>query len=192
LIMKQNEKEISSIKEISHELGADLLILKTLNPRQLDPYGLNRNAVDAHSQTLLPEAQEYHRFPSLGMNLASKVKQKHPCKSLWNHITIDWSGVVLPCNYDPQEQFALGNLTQKGVRAIWNDISYRRFRRQFRKDWQAISLCRNCSLFWMGEEGHINLCQEAIPLGMKEHRSPFAVKEEVSSVKQGTPGGGRL
>jgi pyruvate-formate lyase-activating enzyme len=73
LVTKHNEREISPLKEMARELGVDLLVLKTINPYLLDPYGQKGEQASNSSKALLPENPVYRRFPARGDE--STIKQ---------------------------------------------------------------------------------------------------------------------
>ena len=149
IVMKHNEHEIPALKELAKSLGVDALTLKTLNPVNQDPYSENPSEERIDNE-FLPEDHHYHRFKydSTGQNVI-RVKW-NPCKQLWNNPVIHWGGAVCRCTYDPKEKYILGNLKHDTFKNIWYGPSYRGLRRQFRRDWEKLPLCRECSYAYEG------------------------------------------
>jgi radical SAM protein with 4Fe4S-binding SPASM domain len=149
IVMKHNEHEIPMLKRLAKSLGVNALTLKTLNPVNQDPYSENPSEERIDNE-FLPEDHHYHRFKydSTGQNVI-RVKS-NPCKQIWNNPTIHWSGAVCRCTYDPKEKYILGNLKDDTFKNIWYGLSYRGLRRQFRRDWEELPLCRECSYAYEG------------------------------------------
>jgi radical SAM protein with 4Fe4S-binding SPASM domain len=149
IVMKHNEHEIPALKELAKSLGVDALTLKTLNPVSLDPYSENPSETRIHNE-FLPEDHHYRRFryDSTGQNVIRV--QRNSCKQLWNNPVIHWNGTVCSCAYDPKEKYVLGHLYDQPFKDIWYGAPYRRLRRKFRKDWNQLSLCGECSYAYEG------------------------------------------
>jgi len=56
-----------------------------------------------------------------------------------------WDGRVVPCCYDFNARYVLGNALKTSIEQVWNSQGYRRFRNSHRrKDFRAIPMCLNC------------------------------------------------
>jgi radical SAM protein with 4Fe4S-binding SPASM domain len=164
IVMRHNEHEIPQLKELARSLGVDALTLKTLNPCLQDPYAAEEEA--GKQEDFLPRNRQFRRFKEDGMH--SRVRRtRNPCKHPWYHPDIHWNGVVCSCTFDPREKFPLGDLREKSFREIWADEPYRRLRRQFRADWNQVSLCRECGYAYEGGDCSRETIAEAVffPLG---------------------------
>ncbi len=51
---------------------------------------------------------------------------------------------------DYDEKYAFGNLKTETFKDIWPKASYRHMRNQFRKDWEKINFCHECSYAYKG------------------------------------------
>ena len=149
IVMRENEHEIPRLKDLALSLGVDALTLKTLNPCNLDPY--ERNPQEIREQNpFLPRNPAYRRFkvdPSTG-HVVRLIK--NPCKQLWNNPVIHWNGTVCSCTYDVKDKFVLGDLSKQGFRDIWFGAPYGRMRRRFRREWEKMPLCSECSYAYLG------------------------------------------
>ena len=150
IVMGHNEHEIPHLKELAKSLGVDVLTLKTLNYRLQDPYFEGALGPHEGEHEFLPKSQRYRRFKCDSTGLESVRLLRNPCKQLWCNPTIHWSGSVVPCTFDPQDKYVLGDLRKDSLRNIWSGAAYRQMRRRFRTDWEEISLCAECSYAYRG------------------------------------------
>ncbi|MEO0585017.1 MAG: SPASM domain-containing protein, partial [Bacteroidota bacterium] len=67
------------------------------------------------------------------------------CWKLWQGAEITWDGKVLPCCFDKDAEFEMGNVGETDFRSIWESPSYQAFRQQILHSRQQIDMCRNCS-----------------------------------------------
>ena len=161
IVMKHNEHEIPRLKELAKSLQVDALTLKTLNPVNQDPYSENPSEERIDNE-FLPKDPRYRRFryDSTGQNVIRL--RRNPCKQLWNNPVIHWSGTICRCTYDPKEKYSLGNLKQDTFKNIWRGPSYCGLRRQFRRDWEKLPLCRECSYAYKGGNCGREIIAEAL------------------------------
>ena len=66
------------------------------------------------------------------------------CTFPWYAMVICADGTVTPCPQDFHAAMALGNAREASLREIWTGPAYRRLRRQFVEDVEALPLCRAC------------------------------------------------
>ena len=60
-------------------------------------------------------------------------------------IQILWDGKVVPCCYDFNGKYVLGNVLETSIEEVWNSDKYERFRDIHRKrDFSRIPMCLNC------------------------------------------------
>ncbi len=60
-------------------------------------------------------------------------------------IQILWDGKVVPCCYDFNGKFVLGNVLETSIEEVWNSDKYERFRDIHRKrDFSKVPMCLNC------------------------------------------------
>lgn len=145
LVMKHNEHEIPKLKDLAGDLGVDVLTLKTLNP-----YHEKESVTDGRENELLPDNYKYRRFKYVRDGKTRIRVKNNPCKSLWNTPYIHWDGTVCPCTYDYNEKYILGDLRTGTFKDIWFGARYSHMRNQFRKDWEKINFCRECTYAYEG------------------------------------------
>jgi radical SAM protein with 4Fe4S-binding SPASM domain len=58
---------------------------------------------------------------------------------------ITWDGKVVPCCFDKDAHFVLGDLSQNSFQEIWNGEKYHRFRQSLMRSRSEIEICKNCT-----------------------------------------------
>ncbi|HYH18451.1 MAG TPA: radical SAM/SPASM domain-containing protein [Azospirillum sp.] len=71
-------------------------------------------------------------------------KEHVTCPFPWNRLTVTWDGDVVPCCYDYDKRYVLGNVARQSLKEIWNGGPMRRLRREFLDNRVTNPLCRNC------------------------------------------------
>lgn len=66
------------------------------------------------------------------------------CQIPWTTFTITWDGDVVPCCYDYDKKFVLGNAKDTPLREIWNGPAIRRLRQEFNGETVCNALCKKC------------------------------------------------
>ena len=76
-----------------------------------------------------------------------KIKNKllNHCWRLWNSCVITWDGKIVPCCFDKDGTYRLGDLNDMSFEQIWKGPAYHQFRKQIIKGRQYIDICKNCS-----------------------------------------------
>jgi radical SAM protein with 4Fe4S-binding SPASM domain len=64
---------------------------------------------------------------------------------MWHSCVITWDGKVVPCCFDKDAKFVLGDLTQQTFEEIWNGKKYQDFRKSLLYSRQEIEICKNCT-----------------------------------------------
>jgi radical SAM protein with 4Fe4S-binding SPASM domain len=145
IVMKHNEGEIPHLKELARSLEVDALTLRKFyaipNPRE-ERMETKRELMPSMAKFQLPEHSLEDQRPI-------RIT-KNPCKNLWNCPTIHWDGTVCSCFADFNEERRLGVLGQESFKEIWNGQGFRNLRQNFRKAWQELPLCRECSYGFKG------------------------------------------
>ncbi len=136
IIMNHNEHEIQKIKFLSRELGVDEVVFKTV--------GIMDYSSEEDIKKYLPHNEKYSRYALKGKNVTSKIKIKNECNFLWEEIVVNWDGSVVPCCFDMNNLFVLGNAFSDKIKNIWNNKKYISFRKNILRDKKGISLCKNC------------------------------------------------
>jgi radical SAM protein with 4Fe4S-binding SPASM domain len=143
LVLKTNQHQIRDIRILGKQLGADKVELKTA---QFYDY--------QYGHPLMPDIPKYSRYrliDSLNHHLANspthQLKNHFPnaCFRMWSGCVFTWDGMIVPCCFDKDAQYVLGNIQNQSFRQIWRNQAYHEFRKKILKNRKSIDICTNCS-----------------------------------------------
>lgn len=77
------------------------------------------------------------------METEEKIENK--CWRMWQGAVVTWDGKVVPCCFDKDAQFVMGNLQKESLSSIWESELYQKFRGQLLLDRSQLEICRNCT-----------------------------------------------
>ena len=118
LVVKPNEHQIDDLKLLAKEIGVDEVVLKTA---QVYDY--------KYGNELIPENEQYSRYKKNNDGTYSiKNSLENNCWKLWHSCVITWDGKVVPCCFDKDAQYQLGDLQTHSFSTIWNNDLYKDFR----------------------------------------------------------------
>lgn len=135
LVVGPNEHEIEDIHALGRELGVDKVILKTA---QIYDY--------EEGSDLIPDNEKYSRYrkgPDGKYYLKNKLRNQ--CWKLWMGAEITWDGRVLPCCFDKDGKYVMGEVGKEDFRLIWNNEKYREFRAGVLTSRKSVDICTNCT-----------------------------------------------
>ncbi|MGD9897676.1 MAG: radical SAM/SPASM domain-containing protein [Calditrichaceae bacterium] len=135
LVMKHNEHELTAIKNLGKEIGVDRILIKNIEVRSLN-----------EAKTWLPENEKFRRYDFSGDTFNVKNNHKKSCPRPWMSTLINWDGSVVPCCFDKNGHFNMGNINLTGrFDEIWLSGQFSEFRDLLIKDRKSIDMCRNCN-----------------------------------------------
>jgi radical SAM protein with 4Fe4S-binding SPASM domain len=156
LVLKSNEHQLDKIKLLAKELGVDKLEFKTA---QFNNY--------ENGNPLLPENQQYSRYARVSTPQMQKAKGKmqnaniaeyhdvqrftpknrmpDSCFRMWSSCVITWDGKVVPCCFDKDATYVMGDMTKERFQDIWRGKPYHDFRMKILNNRKSIEICTNCS-----------------------------------------------
>lgn len=135
LVVKPNEHQIDEVYEIAKEIGVDEVKLKTAQVYDFE-----------NGNPLIPTIDKYSRYKKQ-KDGTYKIKNSlaNHCWKLWHSCVITWDGKVIPCCFDKDGDFSLGELANQDFKSIWFGEKYLDFRKQIFKGRENIEICKNCS-----------------------------------------------
>lgn len=135
LVVRPNEHQVPEVYALAKQLGVDQVLLKTA---QIYDY--------ANGSDLLPVQERYSRYKK-NTNGSYSIKNSldNHCWKMWHSCVITWDGKVVPCCFDKDAHYVLGDLTQESFRQIWYGERYDTFRRSLLKSRKEIEICKNCT-----------------------------------------------
>lgn len=132
VVMRHNEHELEDAEKTLTAWGADRVLFKS-------PYV--RSAADAAA--LLPSEPRYQRYRIEEGRLRTVGIRRGSCPRLWYSVVVHWDGHVVPCCFDKDDSYIMGQATQP-LREIWHNQAFSDFRtRLLHQQWPE--LCGNCS-----------------------------------------------
>lgn len=73
-----------------------------------------------------------------------KTHKTVACNVPWEQMSVTWDGDVIPCCYDYDKKYVLGNIHAQTLNEIWNGEPMRRLREEFMSNDVRNPLCRSC------------------------------------------------
>jgi radical SAM protein with 4Fe4S-binding SPASM domain len=134
LVNKFNEHQIPLAEKFAREEGADL----KLKSMQI--------ITDDGKDKWLPLDNRFRRYKKETDGIFG-IKSTMPdrCLRLWFNPVITWDGRVIPCCFDKNAEFVMGDLNCQSFRSIWNGERYYEFRQQILTARSQVHICRNCT-----------------------------------------------
>jgi radical SAM protein with 4Fe4S-binding SPASM domain len=135
LVVGPNEHQIPEVYKLARELGVDQVVLKTA---QIYDF---RNG-----SPLIPQQEKYSRYHKLDDgSFILKNKMDDHCWKMWHSCVITWDGKVVPCCFDKDAHYVLGDLSKNSFSGIWNGKDYHNFRATLLRSRSEIEICKNCT-----------------------------------------------
>lgn len=131
LVNAYNESEIEIIKTWIKSLKGVKLSLKTMQIY--------------HSFDFLPKQKKYSRYIYYDGKWLVKHKQKNRCFRIWSQCVITHEGDVVPCCFDKNADFCMGNIKHQSIDEIWKNKQFNQFRNKILYERKSIAICTNCT-----------------------------------------------
>lgn len=135
LVQRGNQHQIKDIKELGEQLGVNKVSVKTIQICETK-----------RDSPFLPTLSKYARYVRKeDGSLAIKNSLKNFCRRLWSTSVIMWDGMVVPCCFDKDGKYKMGNLNTDSFKSIWGGRKYTDFRNAILKNRRQFDICRNCT-----------------------------------------------
>lgn len=134
IVMKQNEHHIEEVNAYSESRGVDRLVFKSMQVSSYD------NAIK-----FLPTDGKYSRYIISNGDYKLKGKQSNHCFALWRTAVISWDKQMVPCCFDKDANYHLGDLRKNSIKEIWKSESYQKFRLGVLTNRKGNPMCNNCT-----------------------------------------------
>jgi radical SAM protein with 4Fe4S-binding SPASM domain len=135
LVVRPNEHQIAEVQALAQQLGVDEVALKTA---QIYDY--------EQGSDLIPTIDRYARYaqqPDGTYNIKNKLIDH--CWKMWHSCVITWDGLVVPCCFDKDAEYRMGDLKKEPFATLWQGHSYQYFRQQLLRSRSEIEMCKNCT-----------------------------------------------
>ncbi len=135
LVVKPNEHQIEEVYSLAKKLGVDEVGLKTA---QIYDY--------ENGSELIPEQDKYSRYKKhTDGRYSIKNKMLNQCWKMWHSCVITWDGKVVPCCFDKDAHYQLGDVSKTSFESLWKSEPYNVFRKSLLKSRNEIEMCKNCT-----------------------------------------------
>ena len=133
LVNRNNENQIPLIKKLARSVDASV---------KLKSMQIIRNQ---EISSWLPSARKFRRYRIQGNEFVIKSSLPDRCGRLWFNPVITWDGKVLPCCFDKDAEYVMGDLAEESFEDIWNGPKFRMFRKSILTGRHMIDICNNCT-----------------------------------------------
>jgi radical SAM protein with 4Fe4S-binding SPASM domain len=133
IAMKHNEHELPLLKNLKKQTGANSIRIKSVQ------------ISDIKNKNLLPQNPKYSRYFLKNNQLEIKNRLQNKCYRMWSSCVITYNGIVVPCCFDKDATFNLGNLNNETFKSIWSNKAYSDFRQEIFTNRSSIAMCKNCT-----------------------------------------------
>jgi radical SAM protein with 4Fe4S-binding SPASM domain len=135
LVVKPNEHQIDAVYKLAREIGIDHVALKTA---QIYDY--------KNGSELIPTMDKYSRYHKQANGTYSlKNELLSHCWKMWQSCVITWDGKVVPCCFDKDAHYIMGDLQYQSFKEIWQSEKYNSFRATLLRSRSEIEMCKNCT-----------------------------------------------
>lgn len=135
IVFRSNEHQLNDVQKMCDDLGVDELQFKTA---QFNNY--------KNGNPLIPTLNKYSRYRKMPDGTYEfKNKLPNECYRMWSSCVITWDGLIVPCCFDKDAKYQLGDLKEKPFQEVWKSEAYQKFRKQVFTNRKEIDICRNCT-----------------------------------------------
>ena len=135
LVMKHNEQQLNDVKKLAREIGVDRLLIKNIEVHNVQ-----------EANEWLPADDRYRRYNFDGQTLKVKNQSRTSCPRVWKTTLINWDGTFVPCCFDKNGEFPMGNINDKASFSdIWQGKTFDNFRKKLIHERETIDMCHNCN-----------------------------------------------
>ena len=135
LVVRPNQHQIAEVQQLAKELGVDEVGLKTA---QIYDY--------ENGSPLMPTIDKYARYAKQpdGKYLIKSAMDDN-CWKMWHSCVITWDGLVVPCCFDKDAHYRLGDVKTESFKTLWRGQKYQQFRESLVRSRSEIEMCKNCT-----------------------------------------------
>ena len=135
MVTAKNEHQIEDAKRLAKELMVNKIEFKTA---QIYDFKFGN--------PLIPKNEKYSRYKkNADGTYKIKSNQKNQCWRMWTNPVVTVSGDVVPCCFDKDAKYKMGNLNKQSFKEIWKSDAYQNYRARVIKNRKNIDICTNCT-----------------------------------------------
>ncbi len=147
LVFKHNEGEITNYKK-SRTFGSRILEPKAREKLQykIDKISLKTAQIYDNSQIeMLPINEKYSRYKIKDGKFTLKSDLPNYCRRIIFGSVITWDGKLVPCCFDKDADFIMGDVKTHSLNEIRNSEKYKQFIKSVFSQRDKIDMCNNCT-----------------------------------------------
>ncbi|MFH2095110.1 MAG: radical SAM/SPASM domain-containing protein [Bacteroidota bacterium] len=135
LVLRHNEHQIAEVRQMAEKAGVDRFEVKSA---QLSPF--------ENGNELMPENPKFSRYlQQYDGTYRIKNRLKNKCKRMWCSAVVTWDCKMVPCCFDKDAEYILGDLSSVSLKEVWKSDQYRQFRQRILDERKNITICNNCT-----------------------------------------------
>jgi len=133
IVFDHNQHEVNAIKKFGKQAGVDEVKIKSAQ------------VYDFNNSALIPSDEKYARYKKDGDSFKIKNTLMDHCWRMWSSAVVTWDGKVIPCCFDKDAHYQLGNVQDENFETVWKSPAYTSFRDKVLVNRKSIDICTNCT-----------------------------------------------
>lgn len=134
LVVKPNEHQVGEVEKLAKAYGIDEVAFKTAQVYDFE-----------NGNPLIPTLEKHSRYRKEGDKYFLKNGLEDKCWKMWHSAVITWDGKVVPCCFDKDAKYVMGDLREQRFHEIWEGDAYQDFRKKLFSSRKSIDICSNCT-----------------------------------------------
>ncbi len=143
LLMKHTYNREKEFRALARDLGVDRLRFKRMQV-------LHKAGTD-----LLPGEERASRYRQTGEEWQIKSVFPDHCSRLWRTAVYLCDGRMVPCCFDKQGIYIMGEINSNNLKGLWKGKHFREFRKRVFTERATMDICRNCTSGIKKEAAHL-------------------------------------
>lgn len=135
LLFRHNLAEIPEAKKLAREWEVDRIAFKTA---QLEAFE------QEEGEKWLPQDPGLRRYDLSHGRWVLRRKERPFCTRIFASAVVQWDGTVVPCCFDKDGAFVVGNLLEQPFDDVWRGKPFQQFRQRILTG-QRPPMCSNCT-----------------------------------------------
>jgi radical SAM protein with 4Fe4S-binding SPASM domain len=133
LVFSHNESQIDELKILKSKYRINKISLKSAQ------------IYESSQISMLPKNGKHSRYIVDGDTFTPKSKLQNKCRRIIFGSVICWDGKLVPCCFDKDAEFVMGDANLQTVNEIRNAEKYKQFIKTVFSQRKSIEMCRNCT-----------------------------------------------
>ncbi|MHB9027130.1 MAG: radical SAM/SPASM domain-containing protein [Candidatus Latescibacterota bacterium] len=137
VVNRLNENSRGQFQKLAAETGVHQVVFKTLQAAFLEG-----------GDTFVPRDSKLSRYRRGEHGKLEPDRREffgNRCLRLYYSLQVDCRGDVVPCCFDKNSEYVMGNLLEDSFRNIWNGERFCSFRTTLNRQGRVLPMCRDCT-----------------------------------------------